>query len=155
MSESDIGTKAPDFSLPRDGGGTVSLGDFRGKKLVLYFYPKDDTSSCTREAIDFTALIADFNKAGTAVVGVSPDSVKRHDKFAAKHGLGVILASDEHTATIKAYDVWKEKQMYGRKYMGVERSTFLIGPDGTILKAWRNVRVAGHAAEVLEAAKAA
>jgi Peroxiredoxin len=155
MSESDIGTKAPDFSLPRDGGGTVSLGDFRGKKLVLYFYPKDDTSSCTREAIDFTALIADFNKAGTAVVGVSPDSAKRHDKFAAKHGLGVILASDEDTATIKAYDVWKEKQMYGRKYMGVERSTFLIGPDGTILKAWRNVRVAGHAAEVLEAAKAA
>lgn len=155
MSESDIGTNAPDFSLPRDGGGTVSLADFSGKKLVLYFYPQDDTSSCTNEAIDFTALVDDFNKAGTAVVGVSPDPVRKHDRFIAKHGLKVILAADEELAAIKAYGLWQEKQMYGRKYMGVVRSTFLIGPDGTILRSWRNIRVAGHAAQVLEAARSA
>ena len=155
MSELDVGAKAPDFSLPRDGGGTVSLADFAGRKLVLYFYPKDDTSSCTNEAIDFTALIGDFNKAGASVVGISPDSAKKHDKFIAKHGLKVILAADEDTATIKAYGVWKEKQMYGRTYMGVERATFLIGPDGAILERWHVARVAGHAEAVLAAVQAA
>ncbi|MDP3526032.1 MAG: peroxiredoxin, partial [Hoeflea sp.] len=140
--------------LPRDGGGKVSLADFAGKAVVLYFYPKDDTSGCTVEAVDFTALAADFAKAGAVVVGMSPDPVKAHDKFVAKHKLGVILASDEDKSVLEAYGVWTEKSMYGRSYMGVERTTFLIGPDGKIARVWRKVKVPSHAKDVLEAAQA-
>ena len=154
MSELGEGMVAPQFDLPRDGGGNVSLAGLAGKIVVLYFYPKDDTSGCTTEAIDFTALSKDFDKAGAVVVGMSPDPVKAHDKFVAKHDLGVILASDEDKATLEAYGVWKEKSMYGRSYMGVERSTFLIGRDGKIARVWRKVKVPGHAKEVLEAARA-
>ena len=148
------GTAAPDFTLPRDGGGTVSLSDYRGKSVVLYFYPKDDTSGCTVEAIDFTAKVEDFAKAGAVVIGMSPDPVKAHDKFIKKHGLGIVLASDEDKSTLEAYGVWAEKSMYGRKYMGVERTTVLIGPDGTVRKVWEKVKVPGHADEVLAAAQA-
>lgn len=155
MSEPDVGTKAPDFTLPRDGGGSVSLSGQSGKKVVLYFYPKDNTEGCTIEAVDFTALAGAFEKAGAVVIGMSPDSVRKHDNFVAKHALGVILASDEDKTTLEAYGVWKEKSMYGRSYMGVERTTFLIGGDGTILKVWRKVKVPGHAQEVLDAVRAA
>lgn len=141
------------MNLPRDGGGNVSLAELAGKKVVLYFYPKDDTSGCTTEALDFTALADDFAAAGAAVVGVSPDPVKAHDKFVAKHNLGVILASDEDKTVLEAYGVWKEKSMYGRQYMGVERSTFLINGNGEIARIWRKVKVKGHAQEVLEAAR--
>ena len=151
MSELDEGTAAPQFDLPRDGGGNVSLTDMAGKKVVLYFYPKDATSGCTTEAIDFTALASEFAKAGAVVIGLSPDSVKAHDKFIAKHDLGVILASDEDKSVLEAYGVWKEKSMYGRKYMGVERSTFIIDGNGKIAKVWRKVKVPGHAQAVLEA----
>ncbi|MDP2119120.1 MAG: peroxiredoxin [Hoeflea sp.] len=154
MSELGEGMAAPNFDLPRDGGGKVSLADFAGKAVVLYFYPKDDTSGCTVEAVDFTALAADFAKAGAVVVGMSPDPVKAHDKFVAKHKLGVILASDEDKSVLEAYGVWTEKSMYGRSYMGVERTTFLIGPDGKIARVWRKVKVPGHAKDVLEAAQA-
>ena len=153
MSELDEGTAAPQFDLPRDGGGNVSLTDMAGKKVVLYFYPKDATSGCTTEAIDFTALASEFAKAGAVVIGLSPDSVKAHDKFIAKHDLGVILASDEEKSVLEAYGVWKEKSMYGRKYMGVERSTFIIDGNGKIAKVWRKVKVPGHAQAVLEAVK--
>lgn len=148
------GDKAPDFLLPRDGGGSLGLGAFKGQKLVLYFYPKDDTSGCTAEAIDFNNLKADFADAGTQIVGVSPDPVKAHDTFRDKHKLGFALASDESKTMLEAYGVWTEKSMYGRKYMGVERTTFLIGPDATILRIWNKVKVPGHAAEVLKAAGA-
>jgi peroxiredoxin Q/BCP len=148
------GAPAPNINLPRDGGGNVSLAELAGKKVVLYFYPKDDTSGCTTEALDFTALADDFAAAGAAVVGVSPDPVKAHDKFVAKHNLGVILASDEEKTVLEAYGVWKEKSMYGRQYMGVERSTFLINANGEIARIWRKVKVKGHAQEVLEAARA-
>lgn len=148
------GTAAPDFTLPRDGGGTVSLSDYRGKTVVLYFYPKDDTSGCTVEAIDFTAKVEDFAKAGAVVIGMSPDPVKAHDKFIKKHGLGIVLASDEDKSTLEAYGVWAEKSMYGRKYMGVERTTVLIGRDGTVRKVWEKVKVPGHVDEVLAAAQA-
>ncbi|MEA3534932.1 peroxiredoxin [Rhizobium sp. CC-YZS058] len=148
------GTAAPDFTLPRDGGGTVSLSDYRGKTVVLYFYPKDDTSGCTVEAIDFTAKVEDFAEAGAVVIGMSPDPVKAHDKFIKKHGLGIVLASDEDKSTLEAYGVWAEKSMYGRKYMGVERTTVLIGPDGTVRKVWEKVKVPGHVDEVLAAAQA-
>ncbi|WP_299862723.1 peroxiredoxin [uncultured Hoeflea sp.] len=153
MSEVLEGSAAPLFDLPRDGGGNVSLADMAGKKVVLYFYPKDDTSGCTAEAIDFTALADEFAQAGTVVIGMSPDPVKKHDKFIAKHDLGVILASDEEKSVLEAYDVWKEKSMYGRKYMGVERSTFLIDGEGRIARIWRKVKVPGHAQAVLDAAK--
>lgn len=149
-----IGDIAPQFELPRNGGGTVSLSELKGKKVVLYFYPKDLTSGCTTEAIDFSALAQEFEKADTVVIGMSPDSVKSHDKFAAKHSLTVMLASDEEKSTIEAYGVWVEKSMYGRKYMGVERTTFLIDPEGKIAAIWPKVKVAGHAQAVLEAAKA-
>jgi peroxiredoxin Q/BCP len=141
------------MNLPRDGGGNVSLAELAGKKVVLYFYPKDDTSGCTTEALDFTTLADDFAAAGAVVVGVSPDPVKAHDKFVAKHNLGVILASDEDKTVLEAYGVWKEKSMYGRQYMGVERSTFLINDNGEIARIWRKVKVKGHAQEVLEAAR--
>jgi peroxiredoxin Q/BCP len=147
------GAPAPNMNLPRDGGGNVSLAELAGKKVVLYFYPKDDTSGCTTEALDFTALADDFAAAGAVVVGVSPDPVKAHDKFVAKHNLGVILASDEDKTVLEAYGVWKEKSMYGRQYMGVERSTFLINGNGEIARIWRKVKVKGHAQEVLEAAR--
>lgn len=148
-----VGDKAPAFNLPRDGAGKVSLASLKGKAVVLYFYPKDDTSGCTKEAIDFTALKGQFAKAGAEVLGVSPDPVKAHDKFVEKHKLGVTLLSDEAKSTLEAYGVWTEKSMYGRKYMGVERTTFLIGPDGRIARIWNKVKVPGHAQEVLEAVK--
>lgn len=153
MSELTPGAEAPLFTLPRDGGSTVSLADFRGRKVVLYFYPKDDTSGCTVEAIDFTALLPEFEKAETVVIGLSPDSAASHDKFCKKHSLGVILASDEDKTVLSAYGVWTEKSMYGRKYMGVERTTVLVGRDGKVARVWPKVKVKGHAEEVLEAAR--
>jgi peroxiredoxin Q/BCP len=146
------GTKAPQFNLPRDGGGTVALSDYAGRKLVLFFYPKDDTSGCTAEASAFSALQPEFEKTNTAILGMSPDSVAKHDKFITKYALGVTLASDEEKSVLEAYGVWVEKSMYGRKYMGVERSTFLIAENGDIEKIWRKVKVPGHAEAVLQAA---
>lgn len=148
------GELAPDFTLPRDGGGTVSLSAYRGRPVVLFFYPKDDTKSCTLEAISFTELASDFADAGVELIGISPDSVKRHDRFARKHDLSVTLAADEEKTVINAYGLWVEKSLYGRKYMGVERSTFLIAADGRIARVWEKVKVNGHANEVLAAAKA-
>ncbi|GAB4522602.1 MAG: hypothetical protein Kow00133_10220 [Amphiplicatus sp.] len=148
------GAKAPPFRLPTDGGGEISLKDCAGKTLVLYFYPKDDTAGCTREALDFSTHIKAFEKAGAVVVGVSKDSVAKHDKFKEKHGLKVILASDEGGKTLEAYGVWVEKSMYGRKYMGIERATFLIDGKGVIRRIWRKVKVPGHVEDVLEAVKA-
>jgi len=148
------GDPAPDFELPTDGGGRAHLKDFNGKPVVLYFYPKDDTSGCTAEAIAFNGLRAKFAAAGATVIGVSPDSAASHDKFKQKHDLKFALAADPGHSAIEAYGVWKEKSMYGRKYFGVERSTFLIRPDGRIAKVWRKVKVPGHAEEVLAAAKA-
>jgi len=147
------GDKAPAFSLPRDGGGKLSLAAVKGKPLVLYFYPKDDTSGCTKEAIEFTELRKDFEKAGAVVAGVSPDSVAAHDKFVKKHKLGVALLSDESKTMLEAYGVWVEKSMYGKKYMGVERTTFLIDAKGKIVRVWNKVKVPGHAQEVLAAVK--
>lgn len=149
----DAGQTAPDFDLPAAGGGRLRLADFRGRTLVLYFYPKDDTSGCTREAMDFQALRKDFEAAGATIVGMSPDPEKSHDRFRAKHGLDFDLASDPEKETLQAYGVWKEKSMYGRKYMGVERSTFLIDGQGVVRNVWRNVKVPGHAEAVLEAAR--
>jgi peroxiredoxin Q/BCP len=148
------GDVAPAFKLPGAGGENLSLAGFKGKKVVLYFYPKDDTSGCTKEAIEFNALKNDFAKADTVVVGVSPDSVKSHDKFREKYGLTFALAADEARSTLEAYGVWIEKSMYGRKYMGVDRSTFLIDPKGRIASVWRKVKVPGHAKDVLAAARA-
>lgn len=145
------GGQAPSFTLPRDGGGEVSLGDFAGKTVILYFYPRDDTPGCTVEAIDFTAMGEDFAAAGATVIGVSKDSVAKHDKFIAKHDLGVILASDENGSTCEDYGVWVEKNMYGKKSMGIERATFWIDGDGTVKRVWRKVKAKGHAAAVLEA----
>jgi len=149
-----VGAKAPLFTLPRDGGGTVSLGDFKGRKLVLYFYPKADTPGCTRESIAFSELKRAFAKADTDVVGVSADPIKAQDKFRDKHGLAVPLASDESKKMLAAYGAWGEKSMYGRKFMGVRRATFLIDRDGRVAQVWENVKVDGHAETVLEAAKA-
>jgi len=148
------GAAAPPFTLPRDGGGTVSLLDFAGGKLVLYFYPRADTPGCTTEAIDFSQLKAAFNRAGAEVLGVSADPVAAQDKFKAKHKLTIPLASDEKRKMLQAYGVWQEKSMYGRKFRGIVRSTFLIGPDQRIAKVWPRVSVAGHAEEVLAAVKA-
>jgi len=147
------GDRAPALEAATSDGETVNLAA-PGKPLVLYFYPKDDTSGCTREAQDFTALAADFARAGAKVVGVSRDPMKKHDKFIAKYDLKVPLASDEDGAISNAFGTWVEKSMYGRKYMGMERSTFLIGGDGRVLRAWRKVKVPGHAEEVLKAVKA-
>jgi peroxiredoxin Q/BCP len=149
-----VGGKAPGFTLPRDGSGEVSLTDFKGKKLVLYFYPKADTPGCTLEAQDFSRLAPAFARAKTVVLGVSADPVKKQDKFKAKHDLTIALASDETLEMLKTYGVWAEKSMYGRTFMGVLRNTYLIGPDGKIARIWEKVKVAGHAEEVLEAAKA-
>jgi peroxiredoxin Q/BCP len=146
------GDKAPDFELVAADGKPVHLADFAGRKLVLYFYPKDDTSGCTKQAIDFNTLRADFAKADTDILGVSPDTVASHLKFRKKYDLALPLASDEAKDTLNAYGVWTQKSMYGRKYMGVERTTFLI-KNGRIARTWRKVSVPGHAEEVLEAAK--
>ncbi|MGE8104197.1 thioredoxin-dependent thiol peroxidase [Allorhizobium sp. NPDC080224] len=154
MTDLAAGDMAPDFSLPRNGGGTVSLSDFAGKPVILYFYPKDDTSGCTTEAVDFSGLTEEFAKLGATVIGVSPDSVKSHDKFAAKHNLSVVLASDEEHKALEAYAVRKEKSMYGKTYMGVERSTFLIDKSGKVAEVWRKVKVPGHAEAVLKATQA-
>jgi peroxiredoxin Q/BCP len=148
------GATAPDFTLPRDGGTTVTLSGFRPGKVVLYFYPKDDTPGCTLEAQDFTARLAEFAAADTTVIGISKDSVKAHDKFCKKHGLGVILASDEAGTTCEDYGVWLEKSMYGKTYMGVERTTVLIDGTGKVARVWNKVSVKGHADEVLAAARA-
>jgi peroxiredoxin Q/BCP len=149
----EVGDAAPDFDLPADGGHRVSLSKLGGKKVVLYFYPKDDTSGCTAEAIAFNGLKAKFAAAGAQVIGVSPDSPKSHDKFKVKHGLEFALASDESKSMLEAYGVWAEKSMYGRKYMGVERTTFLIDGAGKVAKVWRKVKVPGHADEVLAAVR--
>lgn len=154
MADITEGMKAPAFDLPAAGGGRISLETLKGKAVVLYFYPKDDTTGCTREAIDFTALVDDFADAGAVVVGVSRDTVKKHDRFRDKHGLKVELASDEDGALCEAYGVWVEKTLYGRQYMGIERATFLIDAAGVVRRVWRKVRVAGHAAEVLDAVRA-
>lgn len=148
------GDTAPGFTLPRDGGGEVSLSDFAGKPVVVYFYPRDDTPGCTTEAVEFSADLGAFEALGAAVIGISKDSVKSHDKFRDKHGLGVILASDENGDTCERYGVWGEKSMYGKTFMGITRATFLIGPDGKVARAWPKVKVAGHAAEVLDALRA-
>lgn len=147
----DEGDKAPDLELETDGGESFRLRDFKGRMVVIYFYPKDDTSGCTKEAIDFSALAGEFAKSNAHILGVSPDSVQKHDKFKAKHDLTVQLAADTEKVAANAFGVWVEKSMYGRKYMGVERSTFLIAPDGTVAKAWRKVKVPGHAEDVLKA----
>ncbi len=148
----EVGDEAPDFSLPADAGGRVALKDFNGKPVVLYFYPKDDTSGCTAEACAFRDALPDFAKVKAAVIGVSRDSVASHDKFKAKYKLPFPLASDEDGLVCQAYGVWVEKSMYGRKYMGIERSTFLVDGMGVIRAIWRKVKVPGHAEAVLEAA---
>jgi thioredoxin-dependent peroxiredoxin len=149
-----VGEKAPAFALPRDGGETVSLKDFKGRNLVLYFYPKADTSGCTREAMDFSKLRAAFAKAETGIVGVSADPVKALDRFRTKHKLSIALASDETRTMLEAYGAWGEKSMYGRKYLGIFRKTFLIDAKGKIVHIWPKVRVPGHADAVLTTAKA-
>ena len=148
------GDKAPDFAMPVDGGGKVSLKALKGKNVVLYFYPKDDTSGCTAEACAFRDMLPDFSKLDAMVIGVSRDSIASHDKFKQKYGLSFPLASDEDGSVSKAYGVWVEKSMYGRKYMGIERSTFLIDGSGVIRHVWRKVKVPGHADEVLKALEA-
>ena len=148
------GKKAPDFKLAGDDGQTIQLSKLKGRITVVYFYPKDDTSGCTAEAKDFSCLDGEFSDGGASVIGISPDSAASHLKFKAKHDLSVKLAADEDKAAASAYGVWVEKSMYGRKYMGVERSTFLIGPTGKVVRSWRKVKVPGHADEVLAAVKA-
>jgi peroxiredoxin Q/BCP len=148
------GDRAPDFALPATGGTTIALEGLRGRKVVLYFYPKDDTSGCTLEAQAFNRLRGEFEAAGTEVIGVSPDSLKSHDRFRTKYGLDLTLASDEAKAMLESYGVWAEKSMYGRKYMGVERTTVLVDRDGRVAEVWSKVKVPGHAEEVLKAAQA-
>jgi peroxiredoxin Q/BCP len=147
------GQKAPAFRLPRDGGNFVTLSDYAGQKLVLFFYPRADTPGCTREAIDFTRLKDAFTAAGTAVLGISADPLKAQEKFRDKHGLGIPLVSDEQHEMLEAYGAWGEKSMYGKSFLGILRTTVLIGSDGKVAKVWRNVRVDGHADEVLAAAR--
>ena len=149
-----LGKQAPDFSRPTDGGRECKLFDFKGKNLILYFYPKDDTPGCTTEAQGFRDAMPAFAKAGAAVVGVSKDTVKKHDRFKAKHDLNFTLISDEDGSLCEAYGVWVEKNLYGRKYMGIERSTFLIDGDGKVAEIWRKVRVKGHVDKVLDAVQA-
>jgi thioredoxin-dependent peroxiredoxin len=148
------GDKAPDFELPDDRQKLRTLKSYAGKKLVLYFYPKDNTSGCTKEALDFSALKPEFDKISTAILGISPDSPESHGKFKAKHKLTIDLASDAAKTMLDAYGVWGEKSLYGRKFMGVLRTTFLIGPDGKIVEIWPKVRVPGHAEAVLATARA-
>lgn len=150
----EIGDTAPDFTLPRDGGETMTLSAQRPGKVVLYFYPKDDTPGCTKEAIAFTDHLQAFADANTTIIGVSKDPVSKHDKFIAKHELKVALVSDEESDVCEQYGVWVEKNMYGKKYMGIERATYLIAGDGKIAQIWRKVKVPGHAEKVLEATQA-
>lgn len=147
------GDAAPDFDLPTDGGGRFRLSEHRGRPVVVYFYPKDDTSGCTKQAIGFSERKGEFDAMQTLIVGISPDDERQHDKFKAKHGLSITLAADEDKQVAQAYGVWIEKSMYGRKYMGVDRSTFLIDRDGVVAKAWRGVNVSGHVEEVLDMAR--
>jgi len=149
-----VGDKAPDFTMSTDGNGSISLSKLRGKPVVLYFYPKDDTTGCTAEACGFRDTFPDYGKTGAVVIGVSRDSVASHDKFKKKHELPFILGSDSEGKVTEAYGVWVEKSMYGRKYMGIERSTYLIDKDGVVRGAWRKVKVPGHVAEVLKAVQA-
>lgn len=153
QQELAVGDAAPSFSLPANGGRTVSLADFKGRQLVVYFYPKDNTPGCTTESIDFTNALADFDAAATDIIGVSADSVKKHENFIAKHNLGITLLSDEAQEMLNDYGVWVEKNMYGRKFMGIERATYLIGADGKIKQIWRKVKVKGHVEAVLDAAR--
>jgi thioredoxin-dependent peroxiredoxin len=148
------GDTAPDFTAPRDGGDSLTLSALRPQKVVLYFYPKDDTPGCTTEALDFTSHAAAFADAGTVVVGVSKDPVASHDKFVKKHGLGIALVSDAEAGICEAYGTWVEKNMYGKTYMGIERTTVLIDGAGKVARVWSKVKVPGHVAEVLEAARA-
>ena len=150
----DTSDLAPDFTLPRDGGDDVTLSSLRPGKVVLFFYPRDDTSGCTKEAIAFTGMTDAFAKADTTVLGISKDTVAKHDKFRDKHDLGVALLSDAEDDVCEQYGTWKEKSMYGKKFMGIERTTFLIDGDGKIAQVWRKVKVPGHAEAVLEAAQA-
>ena len=153
MTAIEEGHQAPEIDLPTDDGTRFRLSDHKGRPVVIYFYPKDDTTGCTREAIEFSARAQEFAAADTLVVGVSPDSPDSHRRFRAKHDLGVILAADEDKAAAQDFQVWKERSMYGRKFMGVERSTFLIGRDGRLVRVWRNVKVPNHVDEVLDAAR--
>jgi len=148
------GQAAPDYTLPRDGGGEMGPSDMAGKNVVLFFYPRDDTSGCTKEAVGFSELAAEFDKAGAVVVGISKDGIKKHDKFRDKHSLKVPLLSDENSDVTERFGAWVEKSMYGKKYMGIERSTFLIDGSGTVRRVWRKVKVPGHVDEVLDAVKA-
>ena len=150
----DVGTQAPDFTLPTDGNGSVTLSALKGKPVVLYFYPKDDTSGCTAEACQFRDMQPDFSGAEAVIIGLSKDSVASHDKFKKKYELPFTLAADTDGAACEAYGVWVEKSMYGKKYMGIERATFLIDRDGKIAKIWRKVKVPGHGADVLKAVAA-
>lgn len=147
------GSKAPPFDLPTDGGGRARLADLSGKIVVLYFYPKDDTAGCTKEAIEFSSAEKSFKRAGAIIVGVSKDAAAKHDKFKSKHGLTITLGSDEAGEVVSAYGSWVEKSLYGRKYMGIDRSTFLIDRKGVVRKIWRKVKVPGHVEEVLAAVK--
>jgi len=153
MADLKQGDTAPAFDLPTDGAGRITLAELKGKTVVLYFYPKDDTSGCTTEAIGFSEARQQFDDAGAVVIGVSKDSPTSHDKFKSKHELTIKLASDESGEMLERYGVWVEKSMYGRKYMGIDRATFLIGPDGAIKQVWRKVKVPGHVAEVLKAVR--
>ena len=150
----EVGKKAPNFKMPTDGGGSIALKDLRDQKVVLYFYPKDDTPGCTKEACGFRDALPDFSKLDAVVIGVSKDSVAKHDKFKAKHDLPFTLASDEDGDVCEAYGTWVEKSMYGKKYMGIERATFLIDEKGVVRGEWRKVKVPGHVDAVLEAAQA-
>ena len=154
MPELNVGDAAPDFDLPTDGGGRITSSELKGRPFVLYFYPKDDTSGCTSEAKAFSEMKAQFEAAGAALLGVSKDSPISHDKFKAKHDLTLTLASDEEGAVLERYGVWVEKSMYGRKYMGIDRATFLVGPDGKVKEVWRKVKVPGHVDAVLKAVRA-
>ena len=150
----EVGMPAPDFTLPTDGGGSVTLSALKGKTVIVYFYPKDDTSGCTKQACGFGEALPDFSAADAVIIGISKDSVASHDKFKAKYNLPFTLASDEGSDVTERYGAWQEKSMYGRKYMGIDRSTFLIDKDGTLRAIWRKVKVPGHVEEVLKAAKA-
>lgn len=153
MRDLKIGDPAPTVILPRDGGEIVNLGDLKDQQIVLYFYPRDDTSGCTKEAIEFTENLQAFQDAGAVIYGISKDPVKKHDKFVAKHSLGIPLLSDEDGDVCERFGVWVEKSMYGKTYMGIERATFLIGSDGNIAQIWRKVKVAGHVESVLDAVR--